>query len=369
MKTVTFPEKIFYVDFDLAVLIDTNGAGHHKRIFGALDLILQAQPQLLVAVFCDQKTTERFMGDFAPLQRVAEHNVTFIYGVVSPGLDIMAKDPTIYTNGQWFEWVERLRPYREILLNAYSVWADALPQVLILRPDTIFSSSFTFGPVIEERWGSRDDELGRMAKMYASQEELLMKTYLPRYVTVGLLSMPFMEERARVKKVGIMADFEPVPRIPTKKPLVGIRGGLTGLAGEILGNAIRLLQQQSGIEIHVDKAFSKEFPDLPVLGYGPEDYAKLSAAVIRPGAGETTNCVTASVPVVAISEPDLEMNWNGQSLEREGLGLQVSWPEAVVAALESILTPQWQETYTTARAKVSIDGLKELANEILSTLK
>jgi len=197
-----------------------------------------------------------------------------------------------------------------------------LPQVLILRPDTIFSSSFTFGPVIEERWGSRDDELGRMAKMYASQEELLMKTYLPRYVTVGLLSMPFMEERARVKKVGIMADFEPVPRIPTKKPLVGIRGGLTGLAGEILGNAIRLLQQQSGIEIHVDKAFSKEFPDLPVLGYGPEDYAKLSAAVIRPGAGETTNCVTASVPVVAISEPDLEMNWNGQSLEREGLGLR-----------------------------------------------
>lgn len=230
-KVLIFPEKPRGL-FDLTVLICANGAGHHKRVFGALDLVLKKKPGLRVLVFADQVMTDRFAKDFEPLQRVIDYDgATFVFGVVSPGLDIMAKDPTVYTGGQWFSWMNRLYSYRQTIMDAGTVWADALPQVLLLRPDTIFSSSFTFGPVIKEMWGRNEDELSRVARLYAKQEELLMSTCLPLYVTVGLLSMPFMDLRARVHKVGVMADFEPCPKTPTDPPSIGISGGVDRFGG------------------------------------------------------------------------------------------------------------------------------------------
>lgn len=359
--------------FDIAVIICPNGAGHHKRVFGALDLILKAKPEAKVIVFADRSVTEKFIKDFEPLQRIAANNgVKFVFGVVSPGLDIMAKDPTVYTNGQWLNWVNRLVPYRSLIQNAKLVWADALPQMLMLRPDAIFSSSFTFGPVIESMWGNRDDQLGQVSRLYAKQEELLMKACLPTYVTVGILTMEFMKVRALVKEVGVMADFRPVEKqVNPGRPAIGVRGGLTGLAGKILEQTVSFFLKKDKYELHVDKVLAEKFPGLTVLGFTAKDYAPLTFNICRPGAGEVTNSVTSSTPIIAISEPDnLEMEWNGRNIQANGLGFQVRSPEEAYDTIaNNIISEEWWESYSTARSRISINGLGELADIVLSRLR
>lgn len=367
LRSIEYPERTDS-EFDLVVAICANGAGHHKRVYGALDLVLQARPDLRTAIFADRKVTERFMNDFEPLQRVAENpNILFVFGVVSNGLDIMAKDPQVYTDGRWMNWVDRLTPYKDIIQKS-KLWADALPQMLMFRPDVMFSSSFTLGPVILDRWGKRDDELGRMARLYAQQEELLMKAFLPAYCVVKMFAMDFMYERSRVKELGVMADFDPLPKTETNPPSIGVSGGLTGLAGEVIGSAIELILQSGKYTLFLDKDMREKFPSALPLGNDAAAYAPLSACIIRPGLGSSTNCITSATPIIAISEPDLEMNSNGKRIQHYGLGIQIKKAEEVLVALESILTPDWKEHYASCHEKVSLNGLQELADEVIARL-
>jgi hypothetical protein len=355
--------------YDLVVFICPNGGGHHKRVFGALALILRRCPELKVIVFADKKTTEKFSNDFEPLQGILRNpNVKFIYGVVSPGVDIMAEDPSVYTNGQWFSWLNRVKPYKDIIENTKVVWADALPQILMFRPDTILSSSFTFGPIILSKWGKREDNLGRMARTFAKQEDKLLKKHRPRYIAVELLSM-IPEDRARLKKVGIMADFEPLSKIKSDKPVIAVSGGLTGLAGENLAAVVGILMDEEKYEIVVDRGLSSIFPNLPVLGHSAKDYAQLSASICRPGAGELTNAITSSTPVITIYESqNPEMKHNGSRIQEFSLGIQIHNPKEVLQSIKTILSKDWQKKYAAARARVRTDGLQSLSNEILKTL-
>jgi|GEM_PF-6444443 len=368
MNVLHFPEVPAKTKFDLAVFICPNGAGHHKRVFGALDLVLKARPETHTLVFADQTVTERFMKDFEPLQRIiASPNVAFMFGVVSPGMDIMAKDETVYTDRRWFTWLDRASHYVEALRGA-QVWLDALPLGLEFWPDAICSSSFTFGPVVLQKFGGGNDELALVAKEYANKEERLMKECLPTYICPKIFVMDFMHERARVKEVGIMADFKGLPKVKTARPMIGIGGGLTGLAGEILGQVVEILLKDGRFGVAVDDKIGIKFPKLPVMGNDAADYSVLATCVVRPGVGASTNCITSATPVIAISEPDMEMENNGKRFQQYHLGIQIHKADEVLGALETILSDEWQRNYALAHSQTSLDGLQELADEILKRL-
>jgi len=180
--------------------------------------------------------------------------------------------------------------------------------------------------------------------------------------------MDFMYKRARVKDVGIMADFEPLPKVNTKRPLIGFSGGLTGLAGEVLGQVVQILLDDGRFGVTVDDKIGAKFPSLPILGNDAVSYSTLAACVIRPGVGSSTNCITSATPVIAISEPDMEMENNGRRFQQYHLGIQIHKADEVLGALETILSDEWQRNYAMARSQTSLNGLQELADEIIARL-
>jgi hypothetical protein len=181
--------------------------------------------------------------------------------------------------------------------------------------------------------------------------------------------MDFMYDRADVIEVGIMKDFDPLPRDPQNPPLIGLNGGLTGLAGEILIKTGRLILESGHFQLTVDKGMAKEFPGVPILGYDAAAYSKLSFMVMRPGVSGSTNCIAAGVPIIAISEPDLEMANNGKRIEQYGLGVQVNSPEEAVKMIGQLsVSEKWWASYADAHSKISLNGLQELADEIIKNL-
>jgi hypothetical protein len=327
--------------FDYLWIVCPNGLGHATRSVAIATTVAQLAPAHRIAIRSSARAMKR-LADAVGVAR--DHGITFI----DDGSDALgnwtgaAAPPAI--NG----WLEGLPRDAALVRDARVVISDNVAAPLAQRPDAVLAGSFLWSDELADR-----AEPGIVR--FVADERALLAAHRPSMLCVADIAMPSLLRETTATPLGWMCGAVDPRDWTEPAPLVAVIGGAdTGISDTI---AIALKRAGIGIAANFNhSAFA---------------FAQLSLAVVRPGVGALTACITHGVPIVAIAEPGSpEMAHNAARVVAQGFGRAVAaasgLESAVVEAVRIMHTPDVRQRARAAMACARRDGVREAAEWLIA---
>lgn len=232
---------------------------------------------------------------------------------------------------------ESLRRGDDCAINWYSrlpnlddfdlVVSDNLPEILHVRTDAVLMGSFLWHLVVE----GADEK-------YVRSSQRLLEAYRPLMIGTGLFASDELRRLTRFEDVGL---FCRPPVAGAGKTDLLVACGRSGLCEGAVEQALAaLLRRGRGpfATVHVEpRLLPADAPAwMTKADFTPGMYARLAAAVVRPGVGTLTELIQAGCPAFCFYESgNREMVLNATRVASAGLGLDCG---SVQAALDGALS-------------------------------
>ena len=250
------------------------------------------------------------------------------------------------------QWQERLPALGRFDL----VVSDNLPEILDHREDALLMGSFLWHLVVE---GAAPEYVDAACRYFECRRPIMLGS--------GLFATAELKELTRFVDVGLFS-WEPLPRREKKDLLLAC--GRSGSCESETVEAVRSLVARGPgpfERVHVEP---RALPDTPpnwmiAADFTPEMYARLAAAVIRPGVGTVMDAIHARCPVYCFYETgNLEMTHNARRIADNGFGLDAgSVDRALDEAYRSDTAPAG--AVSDASAYLEFDGASKTAKYLL----
>ncbi len=346
----------------ITALITANGLGHFRRTVrilaelvkhrSGLDITVLAEPWQKAAVK-DWPLAETLWKSGARLEAVP----------LTPGI-IWNELPATFDDNRLMNWETRVLNHTAIR-DADLVLSDNLAGVLHVRSDAVLLGSFLWCEVFAPM-AAQSQAIAR----FVDHEVKLLEKYRPACICVDALAMPKLRELTQPVAVGFMCEH--TPHAQGEPYVVAFLGGAAGLATATLA--------QLAIELHDVLGSTLALPDNviavldadtrgKVIRFNHSDaaYAALQLALVRPGTGTITDCVTWNVPMLALNEPkNTEMTWNASRVEALGIGRALPSPplnpHQVAETARELLRSQTAARHLASQPK---DGIARAAEWLL----
>lgn len=355
----------------IAGVIAPNGLGHYRRMVGVLSRLLERLPDMHVHLVCESWQRDR-MEKWDRSRMLWEKGTTCSAGVMAPGVH-WSLDVNAYRDGRLTEWEQRLQGVDE-LKTADLVVSDNLSGVLSVRPDAMLMGSFLWSDILAAAYPDDD----AVCSFVARERELLAR-YRPPMLCVGDLVMPGVIERADAVPLPWMCEVQriPSPETATSMPTVAVLVGTTEVAEATAHRIVSSLSVCDEWMLALPKNLRRLVAPrakatIVDFRFTPENYARSSIVVCRPGVGTVTDCIANGVPMIAVYEGrNCEMAWIAGRLESLALGKDLGIDptgEAVVGAVRAMLTDGGAAAIRERMARMFRDGLERAADWLLQRL-
>ncbi|MBX7116688.1 MAG: hypothetical protein K1X64_20350 [Myxococcaceae bacterium] len=342
----------------ITALITANGLGHFRRTVRILAELVKHRSGLDITVLAEpwQKAAVK---DWPLAETLWKSGARFEAVPLTPGI-IWNESPSTFDDNRLLNWETRVLNHPAIH-NANVVLSDNLAGVLNVRSDAVLLGSFLWCEVFEPM-ASQSNAIAR----FVDHEVMLLEKYLPPCICVDVLAMPKLRELTTPVAVGFMCEH--TPHAQGEPYVVAFLGGAAGLATATLARL--------AIELHDVLGSTLALPDNviavldadtrgKVIRFSHSDaaYAALQLALVRPGTGTITDCVTWNVPMLALNEPkNKEMTWNASRVEALGIGLALPPPplnpHQVAETARELLRSDWAAQQLARQPK---DGIARAA--------
>ena len=330
----------------LLAVVCANGLGHFRRVIGVFDRLL-AQRSVSLTIACEKWQIER-TATWPALQRV-QQRARFVYGVTQPGVQWRARAHEY--GEELFTWENRLL---EHTAQADIVVCDNLPGALAVRPDTVLMGSFLWADVLEHAHGSSAE-----VRQLVARDRALIAEHRPPMLCVGDIAMPAVLSSTAAVPLPWMCEKTGLPAraLSADRPRVGVFGGATGSASEVLEAAAKQLEGRYIVERG---------------GEAEARYETYDLVVCRPGIGTVTGCIADRVPMVLAYEPaNLELAHNAARLASLGVALDCgtnAGAETIAEAVERALDPVRHRAASETMAQLGDGGLDAAARWLAAML-
>jgi hypothetical protein len=221
-------------------------------------------------------------------------------------------------------WPERLPD-----LGRYDyVLADSLPEILDRRPDAILIGHFLWTHVLPD-----------VDAAHVSHVSLLLDRHRPRMYGTGLLAADRLKAACRYTDVGFFAASE-ADQLSEDRDELLVSGGL-GAEPSALAPLQQVIAALAALSappvpfklVHVEPGLLPKEPPRWMIpaSYEPAMYRALTAAILRPGVGTVTECVSRSVWMVWPQSRDHdEILYNANTVATQHLGAIAASPEDAI---------------------------------------
>lgn len=217
-------------------------------------------------------------------------------------------------------WPERLPD-----LDAYDVVvADSLPEILDRRPDAVLLGHFLWTHVLPDA-----------DPVHVRRVDGLIEQLRPPMLGTGLLAADRLKAATNYEDVGFFAAAE-LDFLPSRRNELLVSSGL-GAEAEALAPIRQVVATLAAMSsapppfslVHIEPGLLP--PDAPswmtAASYEPSMYRGLAAAILRPGAGTVTDCLSRGVWMVWPQAKDhREIAHNAQVLVANDLGTVAASP-------------------------------------------
>jgi len=326
----------------VAVLVCNQGLGHLRRVIGLLDQLDRTSPGLLDAdIYVDQ-------GKFALLRIGKDRQARWRFH------DLKA-DVLHYEE-------ELLALYPGALEECDCVWSDNLLFPMKYREEVFFTGSFLWCELFP-----RVEVMRREADLFDKVQPVVFGN---RY-----FATPKVQSSSQYTGVGLY-DFtgDGSPYLAGFRILLSCGG--TGPARTMIKKGLTFLRQwirelPDQAEVFVEPDFFDDLDDrvrVRRATFSPEMFDVISAAVIRPGMGTVSDCLTRGTRIFAFWEDGhFEMKHNAQVLEQLGLGEGCGSLEQATKAATAYLwglegTERWRSR------ELDFQGLEQTCRKIQEIL-
>lgn len=238
------------------------------------------------------------------------------------------------------------------------VVSDNLPEVLHLRIDAVLMGSFLWHLVIE---GTQEEYVRSVRQLLAARRPVMIGT--------ALFASDELRNVTRFHDAGL---FCRPPVFPREGKDLLISCGRSGLCEDAVKEGVaELLKRGRGPfeAIHVEPTLVP--PNAPPwmlkADFGARMYARLRAAVVRPGVGTLTELIQAGCPAFCFYEDgNREMSGNAARIESAGLGFDCS---SVEHAIDRAFAHGEHPQKVSRLPQASFGGAARAASLILSYAK
>jgi len=211
------------------------------------------------------------------------------------------------------EWLLRAQRY----LDSEIVICDNLPEILLIRPDSILISNFFW-----------HDVLPAVSTTYLKICSDLLLSLSPIVIGCSLFAMPAVRICENFQPVGLFAPSPPQQIVLPKSspPSILLTGGSTKTIRHRMQLILdRLISEFKPFSVVIYVDSNLYHPNMPshVLpaSFKPAMFRSLSVAFCRPGLGILTDLLQYQIPVYCLSyEANAEIKYNAEVVESLGLG-------------------------------------------------
>lgn len=305
-----------------------NGFGHVRRVATVAAEIARRGGE--VTVFAREDQARRFGLSVIPFETRT-----------SPGA--LRRD-----DAEAWDWHERLPP-----LGAFDlVVSDNLPEILLQRQDAVLMGSFLWHRALE----------GLPAPRVARAEELLRER--PEMLGSGLFAAPELAEITRFVDIGLVTRGRP-PRGAHTDLLLAC--GMSGACESATLKGVESILRRGPGPFRRILVEPRLVPNRPPewmmrADFSRTMYGDIVAAVVRPGAGTSTDAIHAGCRLFCFYEQgNRELSFNAGRIASHGLGVDAG---TVERALE-LAYSSGMDQCTSPPAKVPLDGAASAADHLL----
>ena len=224
------------------------------------------------------------------------------------------KTDTFYSDPVLLDWHRSLA---SIDYAAYDlVVSDNYVEILEYCEDAVLMGSFLWHDVYRSYI---ETDITEQYHQYCS--DLLDRTR-PYIIVNEYFAMPATLSSAQPVSVGMLPGAISFSGSEPGNAVLVLAGGARSNAG-ILAPFVQSLIDD-GYHIFGDKGMLKEAGDaVQLFDFDRDDLSRMKCIIGRPGMGLITDCIAAKRPLVAVYEPNPEMEHNAQVLQKLGIGLDL----------------------------------------------
>jgi hypothetical protein len=338
----------------LVFLVCSNGYGHYKRCLRVANKVLEIHNQIKIDFICNEKIHKIHSDWILTKKMMSNRSFNFING--NSTIELVKKNSKQHIHYFGISWVDK-----KIINNADLVISDNISSFLIYRSDIVLMGSFLWSELIKK------NKLSDKSK-FENLELSLIKKYRPEMIALKDMAMPYVMKYTRPFLTSWIVDksFKISPRSKLKNIL--IIGGGTGYLDYELSKILKKIDQTKynifttkKIAFFLDSDFKYK-----IFGFNHIDFKKIDLIIGRPGIGTLTDCVTYSIPIFGVGEPDnLEIQHNLSKIESSSFGFNISLKnENINLLIEKIQSDGSFQHFQKKLINKEKNGLSEIANFI-----
>jgi len=334
-------------DASVALVVCGNGYGHTRRMVSVASAL--AKERVAVTMFARAEATKRF----------AQRPGCSVDAVEVVDFDTATSAKALRSNDvKATRWDERLPD-----IDGFSiVVSDNLPEILARREDAILCGNFFWHKSVTDAHPN-----------YRERAHDLIRRFRPEMLASGLFAPDYLQKATRLHEVGLWrCGMWPSQR----KTDILISCGLGGEAGDQTAALIR--QVAAGARpayrrVHVEPSMLPVNPPewMVPASFHPDMFARLLAAVCRPGLGTVTDCMQFSgARVFAFYEGNNQEMLNGAArIKFWEIGADcLTAEQAYAAAIQFVGSPAQRAAQKAAVARLPIDGVEKTVSFLMNRL-
>lgn len=282
----------------LAIFSCDNGFGHARR--SILIGRHAALNNFEVSVFAAPSAIKRFSELFGSTE-----NLRFFEFESQTKNHLL--ENRLYLNNPFYNYKEHLSIFDFVI-------SDNHPEILVYRQDAYLSGSFLWHHITE---GLSSDYLNAIKELMAKNQTKIFAS--------EIFAMPMLFQELEVVPCGLV---KPEKIVYQQKKNLLVSGGKTKSIDAQLRDLLKVMVQESSTKIFEKifldtELFDDNFRDLGFYeaDFSAEMYASLAVAIIRPGIGTVTDCISNRVYMLTVDEgSNAEIEYNAQQIRSIGIG-------------------------------------------------
>lgn len=249
-------------------------------------------------------------------------------------------------------WHERLPD-----ISTYDVVvSDNLPEVLLIREDAVLMGSFLWHLVLDD-----------ISRQYLQRARKLFVEYRPPMLGTGIFASPELKAITRFEDVGLFSSGE-YPSEDKRDLLLSC--GASGECERQTADAVTSVMKRGPGPFEIVHVEPRLLPDsspswMKAADFSPGMYARVAAAVVRPGVGTLTEVIQAGCTVFCFYERgNREMSYNASQIRKLKLGFDCAEPDA---ALDAAFAHAEHFRFCSSKLEeLPLDGARRAARYLLS---